>query len=247
MSVARPTLIVLRHGAFDARPSACVPTRRGLVRGRLHHGDHPGAPADVQPGQQRHAPARRALLRVRLPAVAMRIAFDVSPLSHERTGVNNDIRGSLARLRRGRCVRAGMRSSRSRRPRPRGRNRDIRRLRSPGIDVETRLSAAAGGARDPPDGRSRALRVHLPSGSSGGSTFCTSATGCTRRSAHGLRATTIHDLVPAPSSGVDDHPRTQCDALAQDRERDRDVRRDVRELGVYCRTLTVAATPRVPA
>src|SRR3954467_5814486 len=28
----------------------------------------------------------------------MRIAFDVSPLSHERTGVNNYIRGSLAGL-----------------------------------------------------------------------------------------------------------------------------------------------------
>ena len=31
----------------------------------------------------------------------MRIAFDVSPLSHERTGVNNYILGSLARARRG--------------------------------------------------------------------------------------------------------------------------------------------------
>ena len=28
----------------------------------------------------------------------MRIAFDVCPLSHERTGVNNYIRGSLAGL-----------------------------------------------------------------------------------------------------------------------------------------------------
>ena len=28
----------------------------------------------------------------------MRIAFDVSPLSHERTGVNNYIRGSLGGL-----------------------------------------------------------------------------------------------------------------------------------------------------
>ena len=28
----------------------------------------------------------------------MRIAFDVSPLSHERTGVNNYIRGSLQGL-----------------------------------------------------------------------------------------------------------------------------------------------------
>ena len=28
----------------------------------------------------------------------MRIAFDVSPLSHERTGVNNYLRGSLAGL-----------------------------------------------------------------------------------------------------------------------------------------------------
>src|SRR3954454_8546337 len=45
-------------------------------------------------GRSGHAPAGRALLRVRLQP--LRIAFDVSPLSHERTGVNNYIRGSLA-------------------------------------------------------------------------------------------------------------------------------------------------------
>src|SRR5947208_11998823 len=47
-------------------------------------------------GRSGHAPAGRALLRVRLQPV--RIAFDVSPLSHERTGVNNYIRGSLRGL-----------------------------------------------------------------------------------------------------------------------------------------------------
>src|SRR6059058_6102410 len=47
-------------------------------------------------GRSGHAPAGRALLRVRLQP--MRIAFDVSPLSHQRTGVNNYIRGSLAGL-----------------------------------------------------------------------------------------------------------------------------------------------------
>ena len=33
----------------------------------------------------------------------MRVAFDVSPLSHERTGVNNYIRGSLTGLAAGGC------------------------------------------------------------------------------------------------------------------------------------------------
>src|SRR5436853_2408566 len=46
--------------------------------------------------QHGHAATRCALLRDRFHA--MRIAFDVSPLSHERTGVNNYIRGSLAGL-----------------------------------------------------------------------------------------------------------------------------------------------------
>ena len=39
--------------------------------------------------------ARRLRLRT---ASGVRIVFDVSPLSHERTGVNNYIRGSLAGL-----------------------------------------------------------------------------------------------------------------------------------------------------
>src|SRR2546423_7047513 len=46
--------------------------------------------------QHGHSAARRPLLRDRFQA--MRIVFDVSPLSHERTGVNNYIRGSLAGL-----------------------------------------------------------------------------------------------------------------------------------------------------
>src|SRR5204862_4048437 len=46
-------------------------------------------------GPRRRSGARRTLL-LRLQPV--RIAFDVSPLSHERTGVNNYIRGSLAGL-----------------------------------------------------------------------------------------------------------------------------------------------------
>ena len=45
------------------------------------------------------ARARRALLDVRVQArEVVRIAFDVSPLSHPRTGVGNYIRGSLAGL-----------------------------------------------------------------------------------------------------------------------------------------------------
>ena len=48
------------------------------------------------PGARRPPPARRPLPRLRLPAV--RIAFDVSPLSHPRTGIGNYVRGSLAGL-----------------------------------------------------------------------------------------------------------------------------------------------------
>ena len=48
------------------------------------------------PGRRRRPRARRPLQHLRLPSV--RIAFDVSPLSHPRTGIGNYVRGSLAGL-----------------------------------------------------------------------------------------------------------------------------------------------------
>src|SRR5262249_47363912 len=78
----------------DADGPAAAARRRALrrhVRRAAHRG--PGA---VDPRQHRYAAARRALPAVRLKAV--RIALDVSPLSHERTGVNNYILGSLRGL-----------------------------------------------------------------------------------------------------------------------------------------------------
>ena len=64
----------------------------------------------------------------RSPTDAVRIAFDVSPLSHPATGVGNYIRGSLAGLARG-GRRASTRSSRSRPTSIRGPARDPRRAR----------------------------------------------------------------------------------------------------------------------
>jgi len=121
----------------------------------------------------------------------MRIAFDVSPLSHERTGVNNYIRGSLAGLAevarpRGHEIVAFAPTS------PAGRN--VIRSALAGIDVEARLlplpaahairTAWSRAARPPAErfiGRFDVLHfsdwMYPPQ-------------------AHGVRATTIHDLVP---------------------------------------------------
>ena len=92
---------------------AARPARRradGTLHGRVRRrADR--RPERGDPGQHRRPRARGALQRVRLRAV--RIAFDVSPLSHPPTGVGNYIRGSLAglleaagRRARGRRVRA---------------------------------------------------------------------------------------------------------------------------------------------
>ena len=137
----------------------------------------------------------------------MRIAFDVSPLSHERTGVNNYIRGSLRRARRGRRprrprggrVRADV--ARRRRARdPRGARRHRRRAAA---------AAAAGRARDA-HGVVDARPARLPSAGSARSTSSTSATGCFRRSARGVRATTMHDLVPLAPSRSGRRARTRA-------------------------------------
>ena len=87
----------------------------------------------------------------------MRIAFDVSPLSHERTGVNNYIRGSLARPRRGRerarrrhrRVRADLPLRQARHPGDA--RRDRRRASARDTPVRTRLAHRVVGDRSPRD------------------------------------------------------------------------------------------------
>ena len=76
---------------------------RRTARARRLHGPRTRVPGAGRAAAHRHTPARRPLPRLHF--LPMRIAFDVSPLSHERTGVNNYIRGSLARPRRGRAER----------------------------------------------------------------------------------------------------------------------------------------------
>ena len=79
----------------------------------------------MQPGSADLRPLGAHFLDVELPPAPVRIAFDVSPLSHERTGVNNYIRGSLAGLaeaaarerRHGRGVRAHLAGGPPRDPR----------------------------------------------------------------------------------------------------------------------------------
>jgi glycosyltransferase involved in cell wall biosynthesis len=121
----------------------------------------------------------------------MRIAFDVSPLSHERTGVNNYIRGSLAGLAhvarpRGHEIVAFAPTS------PAGRRAIPEALA--GIDVEVRLATLPGahGWRTawsmlgyPPAERfvGRFDVLHFTD-------------WMYPPQQHGARATTIHDLVP---------------------------------------------------
>src|SRR5581483_7681814 len=74
----------------DDGDAVAPPERAERLPRRLPDPPHEGS------GARRPATPRRALHLVRLEPV--RIAFDVSPLSHERTGVNNYILGSLAGL-----------------------------------------------------------------------------------------------------------------------------------------------------
>ena len=89
--------------------------------------------------------AASAPTTTRFDYTPVRIAFDVSPLSHERTGVNNYIRGSLAGLAEAARAARRTRSSRSRRPRRRG-----KRVIPEALDGHRRRAAArhaAGRAR----------------------------------------------------------------------------------------------------
>ena len=144
------------------------------VRGRAH-GDTEGGDGRREPGPAR---ARPPLQPLRLRAV--RIAFDVSPLSHPRIGdrqVPPRLAGRVSRRR----PPASTRSSPSRPPAREGRRRSPRRSRaspsrSRSSSSPSRTSGARGGAASagPPS-----------SASSARSTCSTSRTGCIRRSAAG--------------------------------------------------------------
>src|SRR5258707_11168784 len=85
-SASRATLDV-------ASPRSCAThVPRGRLPGRVRD------LADPEPGRLRYAAARAALRRDPLPAAEVRVVVDVSPLSHQRTGVGNYIRGSLLGL-----------------------------------------------------------------------------------------------------------------------------------------------------
>ena len=121
----------------------------------------------------------------------MRIAFDVSPLSHERTGVNNYIRGALAGLAavarpRGHEIVAFAPTSAA--------GRDAIRRALAGLDVETELV------------RLPAAHVVRTAWSRFGRPSAERFLGridvhhftdwMYPPQAHGVRATTVHDLVP---------------------------------------------------
>src|SRR5205823_3778721 len=69
-------------------PHGSAASAQRRVPGRFH--SHP----NCHPGPRRSARARRALPRVPLHG-SVRIAYDVTPLSHPRTGVGNYILGAL--------------------------------------------------------------------------------------------------------------------------------------------------------
>ena len=153
------------------------PARR-VVRRALHGFADRRPQGRHQRPEPRPARARSPLHALHVQALLVRIAFDVSPLSHPRTGVGNYIRGSLARAGRGGGRRARGRRLRADQPAgeapdPGGARRHPGRA-APVGSCPSRTTGARPGA---------ASAGRRSSGSSGRSTCCTSRTGCTRRSA----------------------------------------------------------------
>ena len=207
---------------------SAAPARRRLSRDLHGHSDGGAGPRE-QDG--RRTCARRALHRVRLPG-SVRIAYDVTPLSHPRTGVGNYILGALKGMLEApgehELVAFGPVSIRG---------RHLLDEALAGLDVETtprhrslraRDATRVGGAR-PTAGRDM---------SSARSTSCTSATGCVRRSVQGVRATMIHDLGPLRYPGAP-APAHRAHAHGH-RARGRQRGPRLRQLGVHrrrrCRT-----------
>ena len=219
--------------ANAARPARRRPTDRCSVR--LHRRE-PGRArrSSRTAAEHRHARARRPLQPLHLPAPSVRIAFDVSPLSHPRAGIGNYLRGSLAGL-----VGGGRRRARDRRLRAdepagpesdsRGARRDRRRA------VGSRLLPFAHCWRH---GWSRVGRPPASSASSARSTSSTSPTGCIPPQRAGVRATTVHDLVPLrfPSGCRAGRARMHAREVPQ---RGAVVRRGLRELGASRRGTSV--------
>ena len=156
----------------------------------------------------------------------MRIAFDVSPLSHPLLGIGNYIQGSLAGLAE---ASAGTHEIVAFAPTS---IRGPERIRAAlaGIDVEVRTwplpfshaLRTAWSAAAPTGGRTAARRLRRAA------LLRLDVPAATRRRA---RDDDPRSRSPAPS-GVDDRPHAG-DARTQVPERRRDVRRRLRELGVH--------------
>ena len=190
------------------------------------------SPSPRRSSRDRPTPACSGSASFACRCAAVRIAFDVSPLSHERTGVNNYIRGSLAGLaevaaERGHEIVAFAPTS------PAGKRVIPEALA--GIDVELRLVALPGAhawrtawsiAGYPPAerflGRVRRAPLHRLDVSA-----AARAASARRRSTTSCRCT-IPEWTTAP------HAR---DARAQVPQRRAHVRRRLRELGVHRRRL----------
>ncbi len=156
----------------------------------------------------------------------MRIAFDVSPLSHPLLGIGNYIQGSLGGL-----VEAAAGSHEIVAFAPTS-IRGPERIRAAlaGIDVEVRtwplpFSHAV---------RTAWSRLGHPSAERllGRFDVLHFSDWMYPPQRAGVRATTIHDLVPLHHPGVDDR-QDEVDARPQVPKRRRDVRRRLRELGVH--------------
>ncbi len=92
------------RGDHRARERDRERAHSALSRGRRSlqgevHGREPRRPGGrPRPAEHGHARARRALQPLHVPAPGVRIVFDVSPLSHPRAGIGRYLRGSLAGL-----------------------------------------------------------------------------------------------------------------------------------------------------
>ena len=243
----RPDALRHRRRRHEADPGPVDRHRRGNAAARAPvdqaDADHPAARRGLAlrralprlaGRRSRRGPARldrHARPRAPLPRLhgQMRIAFDVSPLSHERTGVNNYLRGSL----RGLAEAAPDDEIVAFAPTSLHGPAAIRAALA-GIDVELRLL---------PLPASHALRTAWSLARRPAAERWLGAFDALHFSdwlfppqRAGVRATTIHDIVPHH------HPewttsRTRRDARAQVPQRRADLRRHLRELGVHRRRL----------
>ncbi len=144
---------------------------------RLHGLAHGSSRGGHGRRESRSARAGRALQPLRVPADRMRVAFDVSPLSHPLLGIGNYIQGSLAGL----VEAVGRASTRSSRSHPRA-SADLRAFARRSRRSTSRCGRGRFRSRTP-FARPGAVSVDPPpSVFSVGSTCSTSRTGCIRHS-----------------------------------------------------------------